>query len=438
MLKTFQDLAAQAVDLAIKAGADDAWARTNQSRSVSFDVRNEKLETVKDSTSRSLKLDIYKDGRYSAHSTTDLRPERLGAWVKDTLAMTRALQPDPYRAIPPTTLFKGAPAVDSLDLHDAGLSAWDNEKRLDLAHRANGRMAGKPGVVSAKSGVWDDLSLVAAASSNGFAGAYAYTSVGLSASCTLKDGDGLAEDWMGSWGRHAAPLYAPERIGDEALARARARLGAGPGPTVTSTMVVDPRAAGRLVGRLLGPASGRAIQQNRSFWKGALGKRQVSPKLTVVDDPTIPAGLRSRPFDGEGIAAKPMPMIEAGVFRNLYINTYYGKKLAIPPTTGASSNRVVSLGQRAGADIIGDVDKGVYVTSWLGGNMDSTTGDFSFGIRGQLIEKGALGKPIGEMNVTGNIVQLFDTLAEVGNDPWPFSSTLAPTLAFENVAFSGK
>jgi len=113
-------------------------------------------------------------------------------------------------------------------------------------------------------------------------------------------------------------------------------------------------------------------------------------------------------------------------------------KLGAKPTTGSGSNRVVALGARGRDALIAAARDGIYVTSWLGGNLDSTTGDFSLGARGHLIEGGAVGAPCGEMNVTGNIVDLFSRLVEVGDDPWRYSSTLTPTPVFEGVQFSGK
>ncbi|MBT3224437.1 MAG: TldD/PmbA family protein, partial [Proteobacteria bacterium] len=140
---------------------------------------------------------------------------------------------------------------------------------------------------------------------------------------------------------------------------------------------------------------------------------------------------------GEGLATKPMTIIENGVVKNLYVDTYYGKKTGITPTTGGSSNLIVDLGEKELMELMSDVGTGVYVTSWLGGNSDPTTGDFSLGMRGHLIEDGKIGAPVGEMNVTGNLTNLFQSLSAVGNDPWPYSSIKAPTLVFDGVQFSG-
>ena len=435
MRKELLEIAASAVKAAKQAGAQDAWASASRSRSVSFELRNGKLEKVADSTARGLSLRLFVDGRYSAHSTTDLRPAQVQAFVTAGVALTRALQPDEHRKLAPPSLYPKALAA--LDLQDAKIPRLEREQRLAWLEAMNTRVAGAPKVISATSAVSDDSAVTAAVASNGFAHAYETTSVGYSTEITLDDGDKRPEDWMGAWARHLDMLPPAAGIADAALTLARARLGMKKGPTKRTTMVVDARAAGALVARLLQPANAASVQQERSFWRGKLGKAMVATKLTIVDDPLLPRGLGSRPFDGEGIAAARLPLVENGVFRNLYVDTYYGSKLGMAPTTGGGSNRVVTLGTRGRDALIAAAKDGIYVTSWLGGNMDGTTGDFSLGARGHLIENGEIGAPVGEMNVTGNIVELFGRLVELGNDPWKYSSTLAPTLVFEGVQFSG-
>jgi PmbA protein len=202
-------------------------------------------------------------------------------------------------------------------------------------------------------------------------------------------------------------------------------------------MVVDSRAAASLIGRLLGPANARSVQQGRSFWTSLVGEEAFSSKLTVVDDPLIIRGLGSRHYDSEGISSKVLPIIEAGVVKNIYVDTYYGRKAGMTPTTGSASNRRVQPGEQSLEELLRDANEGVYVTSWLGGNADGTTGDFSLGLRGHMIENGEIGRPVGEMNVTGNLKDLFARLEAVGNDPYPYSTTLAPSLVFTGVDFSG-
>ncbi|MBW2257330.1 MAG: TldD/PmbA family protein [Deltaproteobacteria bacterium] len=429
--------AEDAVRLAKEAGADEVFASTSRTREVEFTVRDATLEKVKDATSKSLSLRLYVDDRFSRHSTTDLRPEQVKAFVAEAIALTRALEPDPHRKITDPALYEGRAEVD-LELVDAGIPALTREERLALCEAQNALLAGKDKVVSATSGCSDGTTVSAAASSNGFRGIHEETWLWIGSEVTLRDeGDKRPEAWMWAGAANRADVPAPEEVARIALERAHQRLGSTKGPTSRTTMVVDPSAAPRLVSRLLAPADGGQVQQGQSFYAGRKGQKVVSELLTVVDDPLVPRGLGSRLYDGEGIAAKRLPIIEAGVLQNLYVDTYYGRKLGWAPTTGSPSNRLLGLGDQGLEALLAAADGGVYVTSWLGGNADSTTGDFSFGIRGHLIEGGQIGSPVGEMNITGNLVDLFSKLVALGNDPWPYSSIRAPTLVFEDVQFSG-
>jgi PmbA protein len=351
--------------------------------------------------------------------------------------LTRALQPDPHRHLPDPALYEGRSDADLASV-DPGLAELTPDQRIERCSIMNARMRDKPKVISATSSMYDGRYRVAAASSNGFEGAWEATSAALSGSVTMRDADDKRpEEGMGYHARALAELPDPDRIGDESLQRAQARLGTIKGPSMTATMVVERMAVGRLFAALLQPAGGRSVQQGRSFWVDKLGKPMISRRLVVFDDPLVVGGLGSRPFDDEGIAAKRLPIFEGGALQNYFLDTYYASKLGMKPTTSGMSNLVVSPGKTSRDAIIASVKKGVYVTSWLGGNSDSTSGDFSIGLRGFAIEKGKLGAPVGEMNVTGNIVQLFSRLEAVGNDPWTYSPLRCPTLAFGRVEFSG-
>jgi PmbA protein len=260
----------------------------------------------------------------------------------------------------------------------------------------------------------------------------------MGASVTLRDrGDRRAEDGFYAGAAHVADVPDASLVAQTALDRTVARLGSAKGPSLKTTMLVDARAASSLVGRLLGPANARSVQQGRSFWAPLVGETAFSDELSIIDDPLIVRGLASRLYDEEGISARPLPIVDQGTVRNIYVDTYYGRKSGMQPTTGSPSNRRVLPGAKSLQELVREVGDAVYVTSWLGGNADSTTGDFSLGLRGHLIEHGEIGRPVGEMNVTGNLRDLFSRLEVLGNDPYPYSNTLAPSMVFSDVDFAG-
>jgi PmbA protein len=152
----------------------------------------------------------------------------------------------------------------------------------------------------------------------------------------------------------------------------------------------------------------------------------------------VKRGFGSRLFDGEGIAAKPFAVFEQGALRSYYVDTYYGRKLGMPPTTGRMSNHAWAPGTRSLGELLAAMGEGLLVTGFLGGNSNGTTGDFSLGVKGFRIRGGAVAEPVGEMNLSGNHLELWHRLSAVGNDPYPYSAMRTPTLVFEGVQVAGR
>lgn len=441
MRDELMERAEDAVRMAQAAGAGDVVASAGWGRSLEFQWRDDKVEKVQENTSKAIRVALYVDGRFSSHGTNDLAPDRLKSFITDAVELTRALEPDPFRLITPADLYEGRSDVD-LDLVDSDLTvdaagAMTREQRLDWIRRLHDAAHADDCVISATSGMMDSHSISARVSSNGFSGDMERTSVWFGAECTIQDGEKRPEAWRWIGGLHRDGLQTAEEVGAECLRRALTRRGQHKVTSRKATMVVDPEAGAGLIGRVFGALSAGSIQQQRSFLAGKLGERIGSEALTLIDDPFIVRGLGSRWWDGEGIAARRMPVVENGVLQSYYVDTYYGRKLGWEPTTGSASNIVFAYGDKDKHGICKDVGEGIYVTSWLGGNANTTTGDYSFGIRGHLIEDGELGEPISEMNVTGNYMDLLQRLTLVGNDPVPWSAFRCPTLVFEGIDFSG-
>lgn len=428
------------VELTLRAGARECAARSYRVRDVTVQWRDGRLEQINEATTRGVGLQLYVDGRYASVSTSDLRPEALQAFVADAVAMTRSLAPDPFRSLPDPSLYLGQSDTD-LQLEDPDYFALTAERRRGLAREieAGARsVQGADAIVSVTTGFNDNRTESFRLHSNGFSGTRVETSFWSFAQTTVKDGDGRRpEDWAAHGVRRLADLPDMAGVGSEASRRALARLGSRKADSAVMAMAVDNRSAGRLLSALLGPLQAASLQQKRSFLDGRLGQTLGSRALTLVDDPLLVQGFGSRLFDGEGLAARPLVLFENGVLRNYYVDTYYGKKLGMPPTTGSTSNLIVPPGARPPKQLLADVGEGILVSGFLGGNSNGTTGDFSLGVQGFRLRGGEPAEPVGEMNISGNLTELLQRLVAVGDDPYPHSTLRVPTLVFEGVQFAG-
>lgn len=435
------EIARDAVGLARRAGARQAAAGAYRSRQVDVEWRDGRVESVSEATTRGLGLELYVEGRYSAVSTSDLRPEAVERFVRDAVALARTLAPDPYRALAGPDLYRGRAEVD-LQLEDPDHGRLDAAGRRRLAEAAEAGAREAPGaeaILSVTTAFGDSLNEYWRVHSDGFEGSRRSTDFHVSAGVTVKDRDGRRpEEWDGGGARHFADLPAPGHVGRRAAERALGRLGAAKGESAVMPMAVEARAAGRLVAALLGPLAGSALQQKRSFFEGRLGRPIGSERLDIADDPLVPRGLGSRLFDGDGIAARRFSLLEKGVARHGYLDAYYGRKLGMPPTTGRSSNLAWALGTRGPSALVEEMGEGILVTGFLGGNSNGTTGDFSFGVHGFRVRNGTVAEPVGEMNASGNHLELWNRLAMVGDDPHPYSPLRTPTLVFDAVQFAGR
>jgi PmbA protein len=202
-------------------------------------------------------------------------------------------------------------------------------------------------------------------------------------------------------------------------------------------MIIDNRNARQIIQPLISALSGNSIQQKNSFLIDMAGEKIGADLLTLIDDPFIVSGNGSRLFDREGLALKKRTIVDRGILKEYFIDTYYGKKLEMAPTSGDTTNLVLEPGEKSLEELIISMERAILVTGFNGGNSNGVTGDFSYGIEGFLVENGKLTKPVSEMNITGNFKQVLKDLIAVGNDVFTGSSWRLPSLVFDNIDFSG-
>jgi PmbA protein len=433
------ELAHWATKQATDAGADEAKVSVQNQRYVSLEYRERKIEKLEEATTNGLNLTLYLGGKYSSHRTSDLRKEGLEAFIRESVAMTKYLTEDKYRYLPEAELYKGRKEKD-LGLADKSYKKIEAEKRHDVAKKVEAAAleAGGDKIISVTAGYYDSSNESTMVTSNGFEGTRRQTAFWAGAEVTAKDeGDKRPSDWWWQGGSAHDFVADPKMIGEKACGRALGRVGSGKIDTEVMPIVIENRATGRLLRWLSSGLYARNLQQKNSFLEGKIGEQIASEILTITDDPFVKRGQGSRLYDGEGITAKQMPVIEKGVLKNYYIDTYYGRKLEMAPTTGSPSNSVFAMGDKDQEGWMKELGRGILVTGFIGGNSNGATGDFSAGIYGFYFENGDIVKPVSEMNIAGNHLEFWKQLVGVGNDAYQFSSLRAPCLVFEKVNVAG-
>ncbi len=432
------ELAHWTAEQAKKAGASEAAVWVGSGREIDIECREGRIDKLQESTSNGLSLSVYLNGRYSSNNTNDLRKDTLGRFIEEAVAMTKYLGEDPYRSLPDPKYYEGRQEID-LDLCDKNYDSVSSDQRVKLAREVEDHaMSLSDKIVSCTAYYSDGMYESARVHSNGFEGSARSTIYTTGVDIGVTDDKGTrprGAEWKSV--RHFQNLPAPGTYGDIAVERALACIGQTKMESGSYDIVVENRTRPSLIGALQGPMSGSNLQQKNSCLEGKLGEQVFSELLTVKEDPFIKGALGSGLYDADGFPCRKRTIIEKGVLKEFFIDWYYSRKLGVEPTGGDATNVIFELGERSLDEMIKSLDRGILITGFIGGNSNSTTGDFSFGITGTYVEGGKLIKPINEMNISGNILEFWKQLSEVGNDPYEYSSLMRPSMTFKGASLTG-
>lgn len=448
-VETLRALAVSIVDRARKAGATDAEVYLRSGRESEIAVRSGKIETLTEGAPSSLGLRLWQGDRSASTYATDLSERAVDGLIRDTLELAALTD-----AIPEAALIDAeylATSIPDLDLFDdalAGLSAADKLALVKATEEA--ALGADPRISRSGGASYGDLTMVhALATSRGFVGAYRETYVSFGVSVVADDEGGKKRP--GSWssfGRHRDQLLDTEAVGAIAAERAVAQLGSAPMPTGRVPVVFDRRAAAGLVSTLFSVIRGGAIERRSSFLVDRIGDRIGSELVTIIDDPTIPRGPGSRPFDGEGQPARRTVIFDEGVLRTYALNSLNARRLGLAPTGHSSrpasgppgetsSNLFLAAGDVSPDAVIAGVEYGFYCESMMGFGFNAATGDFSRGAAGRLIENGKLGRPVSEITLSSNLGDIFANVDAVADDLELDRSTCAPTMRVSGMTVGG-
>lgn len=421
-MMTIETACARAQDIVARAqaaGADAADAVLATESATDVSVRLGKLEDVGRSESAELGLRVFVGRRSASVSTSDFSTDALGELVARAMAMAREAPEDEWAGLAPEALLLRGPAP-SLDLDDGGDVSPEALKFRALEAEDAARAV--PGVTNSEGGSASvGRGVTALATSHGFVGGYAGSSHGVSASVLAGAGSAMERDYAYHSARYLADLDAPAIIGHRAGERAVARLNSARIESGAMPVVFDPRVGNSLLGHLLGAIAGAAIARGTSFLLDALGTAVFGAGVDIFDDPLTPRGLRSRPFDGEGLPVAPRALVTGGVLQTWLLDSASARQLGLAPTGHAArggagapgvsaSNLALQPGSVSRDALIGGIRRGVYVTELIGMGVNGVTGDYSRGASGFLIEDGAIGAPLSEFTIAGNLRDMFRAL----------------------------
>ncbi|MBO4470018.1 MAG: TldD/PmbA family protein [Bacteroidales bacterium] len=438
------ELARLTMDLAAEEGALKSRVCLSKSVSDIIGTLNGEIDKVSHCMDRGLSLTLFVDGRFGTFSTNQLDEASLRDFVHKAAGMTRILAADELRDLPdPARCCTSAGSGDELGLYDPAYAEVSAEERRSLALKAAvfGKAADAPGYkLISEEGEYSDSEFDAVTlDSNGLFCRHKETSFEYGVEVTVEAADGGKYSgfwWESSPSKSGLRL---EDVGTTAISRAAAQIGAQPVESGRYTMVVDTNVASKLVSPVLNALGGYSLQQGNSFMMDTLGQKVLGEGVTILDDCHIKGQSGSRLFDSEGVATRPGPVIENGVVRQFFINTYISHKMGLEPTVeDCSRAHLMPFGDAPDrAAILEKCGDGILVSGFNGGNCNSATGDFSYGIEGFRFEGGKIVRPVSGMLITGNFLQLWKNLLAAGEDSRPCAAKLIPTLAFANVDFSG-
>lgn len=441
-----QNLLAELIDAARKAGADAAEAVTAERQSLSISVRSGELEEVEREESRDLGLRVFIGQRQATVSGSDLSPEACAKLVDRAVAMARLAPEDPYAGFAPADRLARGPGPD-LELYDP--TELSPETLEDRAREAEAAARAMPGVVNSDGATagWSTARWLIA-TSHGFAGQHQASGFSLGASAIAGDGQTMETGYDGRSVRWHEDLPGAEAIGREAGRRAATRLGSRKIASTTAPVIFENRVAMSLIGPLVGAISGPSIARGSSFLKDKLGQPVFGDHVTITDDPHRRRGLGSSPFDDEGVATQKTDIIDRGVLTTWLLNSSSARQLGLETTGHASrglagppgvgvSNLTVQPGTQDLAGLMASARQGLLVTSMFGPSLNGNTGDWSVGCSGFWFENGELAYPVSEITVAGNLIEMYGRLVP-GADLEIRGASNAPSLLIDALAIAGK
>ena len=409
-------VAEQVLEVARAGGASSAETEVSQAFGLSVTVRKGDTETIAYNRDKGIGVSVYVGTRRGHASTADFSRSAIEDTVAKALAIARYTAEDDCAGLADPGLF--ARAWPDLDLYHPWDLSVDEAIGLGLECEAaalavDRRLTNSDGAtVSRHEGEF------VYANTLGFSGGYPTSRHGIYCSVIGEDASGMQrEDWY-SAARTPADLQSAAIVGRIAGERTVRRLGAKQVATGEFPVVYEAPVATGLIGHYVNATSGGSLYRKSSFLLDSRGKQVFAPHVTIREEPHLPRGQASAPFDDEGVATHPRDVVRGGVVQGYFLGSYSARKLKLASTgnAGGNHNLVVSHGDEDLAQLLRRMGRGVLVTELLGQGVNPVTGDYSRGAAGYWIEDGEIAYPVEEITIAGNLSRMYRDIISIGRD----------------------
>jgi PmbA protein len=442
----YKALAEQLVGTCRKKGADAAEVFLQTGRQLSIDVRNGEIETVEEAASQGAGFRVFVNGRMAFSNSNDMREASLENAIARAIEFARSTTADPNNVLPDS---QAAATVEGL--YDPAIASVAMERKIDMAKEVEQLAMKDPRVTkSAGSGYGEGEREIFIANSNGLSASYKASSCSLGVSIVCEKGEQRTSGGDSCSRRIFADLKPSQQIAAKAIQRATEMLDPRPVKTQRAAVIFAPEVGPSILGGILAAIDGEAVLQGASFLGNKLNQKIASDLVTLVDDPLLPKGPGSKPFDGEGVATARRTLVERGVLRGFLYNTIVAKRAGTKSTGNASRGGFTSLpgigphnfymaaGQTTPEDIVKATKVGLLLKGVTGYGINAVNGNYSGGAQGLWIVNGKVAFPVKGITIAGTAAEMLNGIDLVGSDLEMNRATATPTFRIAMMQIGGE
>ncbi len=441
----YDDLSRELVDRCLGMGAESAEVLIQEGRQLNMEVRNGTLETIQESSSHGVGFRVFKEGKMGFAHSNDLSDGSLNEAIRSAVSFAEHMTPDEHNVLP-----ADLGVTDVEGLFDPGLGDVSMDEKIDLVTRLE-ELAMRDSRITLSNGASyrEGESALVLANSNGIEKSYRSTACGLGVSVVAEKGDQKSSGGESCNRRFFSDLLPAEEIAEEAARSAYEMLDPQMVRTQRAPVVFDPDVARSLLGGILGAINGERVLQGASFLADRVGEKISSELLTVVDDGTLPRGLASSPFDGEGVPTRRRTIIDRGVLQGFMYNTMVASRAGVESTGNASRGGFSSLpgigphafyveaGSTDPEEILRSTSNGLYLKGVTGYGINPVNGDFSGGAQGFWIQNGRLAFPVMGLTIAASAEEMLNGIDLMGTDLDLNRTMTAPTFRIREMQIGG-